>query len=146
MYVSTAVPGRRELKVNVSILITSCNQINYLMKAVDSALRQSRPPCEIIISDDCSDDGSQEYIHRLQKTHPGLVRGFFHPRRLGIPKNKSFAIEKARGDWIIGLDENYQYALVGSPSQKYAWILSMIIYKENPTTSIKSFLSGLSTI
>lgn len=26
--------------------------------------------------------------------------------------------------WIIDLDENYTYALVGSPSRKYLWILS----------------------
>ena len=26
--------------------------------------------------------------------------------------------------WIIGLDENYQYAVVGEPSRKYGWILS----------------------
>lgn len=25
--------------------------------------------------------------------------------------------------WIIGLDENYQYAIVGEPSRKYGWIL-----------------------
>ncbi|MBM4172557.1 MAG: hypothetical protein FJ214_11865 [Ignavibacteria bacterium] len=30
-----------------------------------------------------------------------------------------------RGDyWIIELDENYQYAVVGTPSRKYMWILS----------------------
>lgn len=26
--------------------------------------------------------------------------------------------------WIIGLDENYQWAVVGTPSRKYGWILS----------------------
>ncbi len=25
--------------------------------------------------------------------------------------------------WIIGLDENYQWAIVGTPSRKYGWIL-----------------------
>ena len=25
--------------------------------------------------------------------------------------------------WIIGLDENYQYAVVGTPDRKYGWIL-----------------------
>lgn len=30
-----------------------------------------------------------------------------------------------KGDyWILDLDENYQYALVGEPSRKYMWILS----------------------
>lgn len=26
--------------------------------------------------------------------------------------------------WIIGLEENYQYVVVGTPSRKYGWILS----------------------
>ena len=26
--------------------------------------------------------------------------------------------------WIIGLDENYKWAVVGTPSRKYGWILS----------------------
>lgn len=26
--------------------------------------------------------------------------------------------------WIIGLDQNYQYAVIGSPKRKYGWILS----------------------
>jgi len=26
--------------------------------------------------------------------------------------------------WIIGLDSDYQYAVIGSPSRKYGWILS----------------------
>jgi apolipoprotein D and lipocalin family protein len=30
-----------------------------------------------------------------------------------------------RGDyWVIELDKNYQYAVVGTPSRKYLWILS----------------------
>ncbi|MGE5499888.1 MAG: lipocalin family protein, partial [Syntrophothermus sp.] len=26
--------------------------------------------------------------------------------------------------WIIGLDKDYQYAVIGSPDRKYGWILS----------------------
>jgi apolipoprotein D and lipocalin family protein len=26
--------------------------------------------------------------------------------------------------WIIGLDDNYEYAVVGSPNRKYGWILA----------------------
>ena len=26
--------------------------------------------------------------------------------------------------WVIGLDREYQYAIVGTPSRKYGWILS----------------------
>ncbi len=36
-----------------------------------------------------------------------------------------FGIRPFWGDyWIIGLDENYQWAVIGTPSRKYGWILS----------------------
>ena len=36
-----------------------------------------------------------------------------------------FGINLFWGDyWIIGLDINYEYAVVGTPSRKYGWILS----------------------
>ena len=33
--------------------------------------------------------------------------------------------------WIIGLDENYQWAIVGTPTRKYGWILSRIKKLDN---------------
>lgn len=36
-----------------------------------------------------------------------------------------FGIHLFWGDyWIIGLDKNYEYAVVGTPSRKYGWILA----------------------
>jgi len=36
-----------------------------------------------------------------------------------------FGIRPFWGDyWIIGLDDNYQWAIVGTPNRKYGWILS----------------------
>ncbi len=35
--------------------------------------------------------------------------------------------------WIIGLDENYNWAIVGTPSRKYGWVLSRTPNLENQT-------------
>lgn len=35
--------------------------------------------------------------------------------------------------WIIGLDENYQWAIVGTPNRKYGWVLSRTPKLENET-------------
>jgi apolipoprotein D and lipocalin family protein len=35
--------------------------------------------------------------------------------------------------WIIGLDENYQWAIVGTPNRKYGWVLSRTPNLENET-------------
>jgi len=36
--------------------------------------------------------------------------------------------------WIIGLDENYQWAIVGTPNRKYGWVLSRTPNLDNTTT------------
>ena len=36
----------------------------------------------------------------------------------------SFAWFSSASYWVIDLDENYQYAVVGNPDRKYLWILS----------------------
>lgn len=35
--------------------------------------------------------------------------------------------------WIIGLDENYQWAIVGTPNRKYGWVLSRTPNLDNTT-------------
>lgn len=44
--------------------------------------------------------------------------------KLEVSFVKIFGLRLFWGDyWIIGLDENYDYAVVGSPNRKYGWIL-----------------------
>ena len=45
--------------------------------------------------------------------------------KLEVSFVKILGISLFWGDyWIIGLGDNYEYALVGSPNRKYGWILS----------------------
>ncbi len=60
-------------------------------------------------------DGSRESIQGRAKVVPGS----------GNAKLKvSFFGPFTGAYWIIGLDKNYQWALVGHPSRKYLWILA----------------------
>ncbi len=44
--------------------------------------------------------------------------------KLEVSFVRLFGIQLFWGDyWIIGLDKDYRYAVVGSPSRKYGWIL-----------------------
>jgi apolipoprotein D and lipocalin family protein len=46
-----------------------------------------------------------------------------------------------KGDyWIIALDDNYQYAMVGHPSKKYLWILSRT--QEMPDSAYQGFIEN----
>ena len=45
--------------------------------------------------------------------------------------------------WIIGLDEEYRYAIVGEPSRKYGWILSRSkVLPEDDWREIQSILEN----
>ena len=66
------------LPPQISLIITSYNQQEYLREAIESAVDQTVAPFEIIVADDHSTrDGSVEIIREYTAKHPGLVRGFF---------------------------------------------------------------------
>ena len=88
----------------VSVFITSYNQKELLVEAVDSVLAQTRMPDEIVIADDCSQDGSQDLIRSYANEHPDLVRNIFQKRNVGIPQNKNAAYRATTCDLVTYLD------------------------------------------
>jgi glycosyltransferase involved in cell wall biosynthesis len=82
----------------VSILIPSFNQEAYLAEAIESALSQTHP-CEIIIVDDGSTDGSlmlaQQYEPEVK-----VVRQV----NKGLASARNTGIMNASGDYILPLD------------------------------------------
>jgi glycosyltransferase involved in cell wall biosynthesis len=90
--------------MRISLVITSYNQREYLSEAIESALSQTVPYFEIIVTDDGSHDGSQELIQRYAKRYPGLIRAHIQPKNIGIPRNRNSALERVRGDLVGILD------------------------------------------
>ncbi len=56
--------------MNATCLINNHNYVRYVGEAVESALRQSRPFDRIIVVDDGSTDGSQDFLKRRFQDHP----------------------------------------------------------------------------
>lgn len=57
-----------EKSIQITCGIACYNHGAFLGEAVESILRQTLPPFEIILVDDCSTDNSLEVMHELQKT------------------------------------------------------------------------------
>lgn len=91
-------------KLKISVCITSYNQKDYLIEAIDSVLNQTLKPCEIIIVDDYSTDGSQQTIREYAAKHKDLIRPFYSERNLGYPKTRNIALEQIRGELVCYLD------------------------------------------
>jgi len=90
----------------ISIIITTYNRKKYLKKAIDSVFTQSYKHYEIIIIDDCSQDGTFEYIKESYK-HCENISIFRNNENLGPGKNRKYALqEKIKGEYIIFLDDD----------------------------------------
>src|ERR1700760_1827398 len=60
--------------LGVSIIIVNYNNERFLAEAIDSALAQDHPLCEVIVVDDCSKDGSQAVIARYGDRVKSVLR------------------------------------------------------------------------
>ncbi len=68
---------------DVTVCVFSFNHGNYLRDAIDSILSQDfGGSLEILVADDCSTDGSREWLRTLQAEHPAKVRLLLARRNL----------------------------------------------------------------
>lgn len=82
----------------VSIIIPCFNKVAYVADSIESALAQTHP-CEIIVVDDGSTDGSLDEIKRFN----GRVTWVTGPNRGGCAA-RNVGIEKSSGDYLQFLD------------------------------------------
>lgn len=83
----------------VSIIITSYNRSSMLPKAIESALAQDYPNLEIVVSDNCSTDGSDEII----KKYTGDARLVYsrNEQNIGmLPNFRKATYDVAKGEFI----------------------------------------------
>jgi glycosyltransferase involved in cell wall biosynthesis len=83
----------------VSVLIPTYNYARYLPEAIESVLAQDFRDFELLISDDCSSDGSAEVIARYA-AQDRRIRFQIQPANLGMVENWNWCLSQARGDYI----------------------------------------------
>ena len=87
---------------SVSVLITCFNYGAYVGQAIESALEQTYPPAEIIVSDDASQDNSCEVVESYVSRGLG-IRLLRNPHG-GMAANLNAAYRNSTGDVICLLD------------------------------------------
>jgi glycosyltransferase involved in cell wall biosynthesis len=94
---------------SVSVIIPTHQRRDQCVVAVTSALAQSVPPLEVIVSDDGSVDGTRAAIEELASTD-SRVRYLAVSSPGGRPAlARNLGIEMARGDWIAFLDDDDEW-------------------------------------
>lgn len=92
--------------MKVSVVIATYNGAEFLKEQMDSILSQTLPPDEIIIADDCSDDGTWEIIQKYCHAKPDLIHAYKNGQRLGPHQNFKEAFKHATGDIIAPSDQD----------------------------------------
>jgi glycosyltransferase involved in cell wall biosynthesis len=89
----------------VSVVVMTYNHRRFIEQALDSALGQRTAfPCELLISEDCSTDGTREIVQDYQRRQPERIRLLLSERNLRSNAIVARGIEAARGQYIAMLD------------------------------------------
>lgn len=87
----------------VTIAIPTFNRIDYLKLAIQSALSQSYPNLEVIVSDNCSTDETSEYVSSLKDDRLIFL---CQSRNIGMIGNWNTCLEKASGEFFLLLSDD----------------------------------------
>ena len=88
----------------VTIGIPTYNRADGNLKlALQSAMDQTYPNIEIIVSDNCSDDDTESVVRRYSDPR---VRYFRQDQNIGANANYNFCLEQARGDYFLLLHDD----------------------------------------
>lgn len=87
--------------IDVSVIIAAYNVRDYIERAVRSALAQEHVNVEVIVADDCSQDGTGRVVTSIDDPRVRYIR-LAHNTGAGGARNA--AIAQARGTWLAVLD------------------------------------------
>ena len=97
-------PGQ-DAALAVSVLVVTYNHARFVRQALDSAIGQRLPqPFEVLVSEDCSTDGTREIVEEYAKRHPHLVRLLLSERNLHSNEVVARGVRAARGRYVAVLD------------------------------------------
>ncbi len=105
----SSVPGPRSAVPRpssplVTIAIPTYNRAgSYLPQALRSALEQTYPNLDIIVSDNCSVDNTKAFVTSI--ANPRL-RYFCHEANVGATANFNFCVEQAKGKYLVVLNDD----------------------------------------
>lgn len=94
----------RKHSFSISVVIPAYNAEAVIERAIESVLRQTRPPEEIIVVDDGSTDRTAEKVWQ----YGDRVRYLFQ-KHCGANEARNCAIEQAQGTWIALLDADDEW-------------------------------------
>ena len=97
-------------QIDISVCMISYYHRDYIAQAIESVLTQkTRYTFELVISDDCSKDGTADVLRQYEKRYPEIIRVNYNSENMGIPGNIFKARSMCKGRYIVGLSGDDYY-------------------------------------
>ena len=90
--------------MKISVIIPTYNRKKTLARAIQSVINQSLSPFEILIIDDGSNDGTEEWV----KDNFQNIK-YIYQNNHGVSSARNIGIENAYGDWVAFLDSDDEW-------------------------------------
>jgi len=84
----------------VSIATLTYNHVDFIDEFFESLLSQTYTNWEVVIGDDCSQDGTQDKLKYYQEKYPKQVKLILNKKNIGITKNSQNVIEHCSGKYV----------------------------------------------
>lgn len=94
----------------VTICMPTYNQAKYVEESILSILNQDYKNIQLIISDDCSKDGTFEICEKLQNKYPEIIHLQRNDRNLGISGNVKTIYPLIKGKYVCWFSGDDIYA------------------------------------
>ena len=102
--------------MKISVIIPTYNRKKTLARAIRSVFNQSFSPFEILIIDDGSNDGTEEWV----KENFQNIK-YIYQNNHGVSSARNIGIENAYGDWVAFLDSDDEWL----PNKLYKQVKSI---------------------
>lgn len=90
---------------NPSLIIVCYNRKNELKDCINSVLRQSMKPYEIIVVDNNSEDGTDK-LFKNGEISDSSIKYFKLEKNLGVAGGRNYGIKQASGDIFVFIDDD----------------------------------------
>ena len=93
-------------KILISFCIPTFNRAEYLSETLSSIIDQSKNDIEIVISDNASEDNTEEIVNQFSKNF-GNIKYFKWEKNVGADLNYMKSVDLASGEycWFLGSDD-----------------------------------------
>jgi GT2 family glycosyltransferase/tetratricopeptide (TPR) repeat protein len=99
-----APPSKDEL---ASIIVLCCNEVEYTRHCLESVLRHTRPPYELVLVDNGSTDATPGYLEELtRRPGPARVAVIRNQTNVGFPAGCNQGLRESRGRFLVFLNND----------------------------------------